>query len=286
MPHWSPNGDLILFGGDAPDKSGLWIWEEGVALRMLADSLPPHDWDYRWSPDGRKVAFSSPGECGEKGSGIWIVDVNTSDKRRLLDRGQDLSWYYDGLSVLVRIDLPESGTPGIYRTFLNDDKVDFITEGFYPVCSTNNGWIAYNESEINGKLFIKSGDDDPVVVSELGAKQWVWSADGNALFCVVNDYISGVIHGSLFKIRLSDSKWYTTKIITEAISYPAPNRTGSKVACLKMSENDTWDGLYLYGENNRIHLADYVFNPKFHPSDNNRIAVDVTGNGIWIVSKN
>lgn len=287
MPRWSPDGNYILFGGDTTDKSGLYLWEWGTTPRLLADSLPPHNWDYHWSPDGEKAAFTSPGEWNAEVAGVWIVDFVSGEKARLLDRGNDLSWYYDGLSVLVRLDQPETGAPGIYRIYLNHENMDFVADGFHPVCSTDTSWIAFNESEINGRLYLSNVDNEQVAISGLGAVQWVWSADGKTLCCVVNDYVSGIIHGSLYRIRYKDSQWETELIVSESTGYPAPSRSGSEVAYLKMSENAGWEGLYLYSDKNSddVHVADYVSNPEFDPLDNNRIAVDITGSGIWIAVK-
>ncbi len=287
MPRWSPDGNYILFGGDTPDKSGLWLWERYKEPKLLADSLPPHNWDYHWSPDDDKIAFTAPGEPGSEDAGIWVVHVTSGDKKRLLDRGRDLCWYYDGSSVLVRIDQPLEGNPGIYRVDVVDGSMEFITAGFNPVCSPDTCWIAYNESEISGRLYVDNGIDESVVVTELGAVQWVWSADGRTLCCVVNDYVSGVIHGSLLRIRYNGSEWVAKKITSKSTGYPAPNRSGSQITFLKISENADWDGLWLYSDdsNDDILVTNFGFNPEFHPSDNDLIAVDTPEDGIRLMMR-
>ncbi len=283
MPRWSPDGSRILFGDDRPGSSALWLWTPGGDPSMLSDSLPPHNWDYRWSPDGRKIAFTSPGEPGSPDAGVWIVDVEQGTVERLHDRGRDVSWFHDGSAVVVRIDNPENGVPGIYKIGVNYFYQLFITEGYFPLCSPAENLIAYSSSEINGKLYMIGSELVGVPVSENGALNWVWSADGSSVFCSVNDYTSGYIDWKIFRISRRDTGWVADNVARWA-SFPAPDRTGSRFAFMRIS-NGIWRGLWLHTteEGDRM-IADYGQNPEFSPVDD-RIAVNAPNGGIRVLEK-
>jgi len=283
VPRWSPDGERILFGDDRVGSPGLYIWTPGEDPQLLADSLPNHKWDYDWSPDGGKVGFTSPGEPGSQTAGVWIVDIDDGSRTRPLDRGRDLSWYYDSSTVAVRIDNPEGGFPGIYLVDIDSGELEFIADGYMPVCSPVDSRIAYNESEINGKLFLIDAELEPLAVSDVGAYKWVWTADGSSIFCAINDYTTGTLRWDIVRIIKPENDWLVENI-AEWAQYPAPDRTGSRVAFMRIS-NASWRGLWLYtigkGDDR---IADYGQNPDFNPHSD-MIAVNSTEGGIRVLVK-
>lgn len=283
MPRWSSDGSQILFGDDRPGGSALWLWTPGGDPSMLSVSLPPHNWDYRWSPDGTKIAFTSPGEPGSPDAGVWIVDVELGSRERLYDRGSDVSWVYDGSAVVVRIDQPENGIPGIYEIGIDYFYLLFKVEGYFPLCSPAENLIAYSSSEINGKLYIIDSELVGEPVSENGALNWVWSADGSSVFCTVNDYTSGYIDWEIFKIFRRDTDW-TADNVAQWASFPAPDRTGSRFAFMRIS-NGIWRGLWFQtGDGESRMIANYGHNPEFSPVDD-RIAINAPNGGIRVLEK-
>lgn len=72
-PSWSPTGGRLLY------QAGRQIVVAELAraaVRPIGEGRDP-----RWSPDGRKVAFTGLG-CGS-GQGVWVVDVATGVRSRL-----------------------------------------------------------------------------------------------------------------------------------------------------------------------------------------------------------
>ena len=281
MPRWSPD-ELILFGDDRAGRSDIYIWEPGEETQLLADSLPGHNWDYHWSPEGSRVGFTSPGEPDSPTSGIWIWDFEDRSKRRILDRGKDLSWYYDGDAVAVRIDRPVSGLPGIYFVNIETGETEFIAEGYAPVCSPVSPAIAFMESEINGRLLLMDQELDPVPVSEKGVLHCAWSWDGSALFCTLNDYTSGDMRWDIFKITLSDNEWQPQELASWAL-FPAPDRSGSRVAFQRIS-SASWRGLWLSDRGRVVRIAEMGQNPEYHPF-RDKIAVNEPDGGIAVLTK-
>ena len=281
MPRWSPDGSQILFGDDRPGSSSLWLWTPGADPSVLSDSLPPHNWDYRWSPDGSMIAFTSPGEPDSPDAGIWVVDVEAETAEKLYNRGRDVSWFHNGSAVVVRIDRPENGIPGIYKIGLDPFYLLFITDGYFPLCSPAENLIAYSSSEIRGKLYIIDSELVGEPVSENGAFNWVWSADGSSVFCAVNDYTSGIIDWKIFKIFRRETGWASDNVAQWA-GFPAPDRTGSRFAFMRIS-NRSWLGLWLHtGEGGDRMIADYGQNPEFVPVGD-RIAVNASNGGIRVL---
>lgn len=284
QPIWSPDGEMILFGDDRPGNHGLFLWTltPGALPELLGDGLPPHNWDYQWSPDGARICFSSPGEIGDPDVGIWVVTVSDGSAERIYDRGHDISWKYSGDAVVARIDNHPQGEPGIYQIDIGDYSATRIaTGGYQPLCCPTSNWVAFRTGEIRGLLQVRSGEGFSYTFSDTGLVQMKWSANGQYLCAVFNDYITGEIRGVMYRIRVHPDG-LSADSLTRWAAYPAPDRSGESIAFLRMS-NSRWVGLWLHtigGSETRI--APYGFNPSFDPTGN-RIAVNAPEGGIRIL---
>jgi hypothetical protein len=106
-PDWSRTGAAVTF--EACQGGNFHVWTmapDGSRIRQRTDG-PWDDREPAWSPDGRRVAFSSDravGDSIETGStDIWLLDVNSGGLTRLTrDPGADYqpSWSADGQRVL------------------------------------------------------------------------------------------------------------------------------------------------------------------------------------------
>jgi dipeptidyl aminopeptidase/acylaminoacyl peptidase len=102
---WSPQGDaLALFVGGEPAGDLVLVQAQGEtkgSVRVLGQSVSSAD--FRWSPDGERVAFVSP----DNASGITVADVSrhggTARHVHLPPDSlvQDLAWSPDGNALLV-----------------------------------------------------------------------------------------------------------------------------------------------------------------------------------------
>jgi len=284
QPRWSPLGGTILFGDDTPGRTGLWLWQPGQSPQPAADSLPAHNWDYRWSPDGSRIAFTCPGEAGADSSGIWIISVDDGTLSRIYDRGRDVCWSPGSDSVVVRVDHPTSGAAGIYAVDGVSGRAELrVSGGFKPICSPKLDWLAFSDGEINGQLHLAGGDLSKIVTGA-GANQWEWSGDGRLLFCVVNNYPSDIVRGDVWRIAVNgDSVSVDTAIVSWA-AYPAPDATGGQVA-MQRTSTSRWVGVWIYrASEGEVQIADYGQNPSFDPTGD-RVAVNANGGGIRVLTR-
>jgi len=85
LPHWSPDGSQILYGGPPHARSKAYIVSSdgGRPRLVLPEDNGPQD-DPNWSPDGRKIVFSNKPEAGVNPPGaIRILDLASRQVRAL-----------------------------------------------------------------------------------------------------------------------------------------------------------------------------------------------------------
>ena len=107
----SRDGRLLLIArGTAPDID-VWLHDaNGTAIRRLTE-LPNFDYQPRWSPDGKRIAFA-----GVRGrmQQVYTMNVDGSDVRELTTGSQNSEpvWSPDGRLIAFRSE--RDGNPNIY----------------------------------------------------------------------------------------------------------------------------------------------------------------------------
>jgi dipeptidyl aminopeptidase/acylaminoacyl peptidase len=283
MPRWSPGDSLILFGDDTPGRSGLWIWDLEHSPTQLAADLPPHNWDYHWSPDGRSVAFSSPAAEDDSLSGIWVVNRLSGAKTRVWNRGRDVSWGDNGGELYFRLENPSIGEPGVYALTVGDTVARFIAlHGIRPAACPTESMVAFADAEVDGRLFTARDGALSEALSNYGIAQWVWSGDGMYLTYIVNRYTSGILKGTLWRLNVTSPS--RPDSLTSFAANPSPNGDCSAVA-FERSSGGTWVGIWIHrrGEGD-LQVVPYGHNPAIDRSGR-RIAANISGGGVRILSR-
>ena len=178
---------------DTEDSRGnLDLWDmdltSGVVSRLTTD--PARDSDPAWSPDERRVAFTST-RAGRQG--VFVKDVHSGAEEPLVVWKEPVmvdQWTPDGQFIIFRNvgravwAVPVSGDPKPQRlidTPYVEDEVHVSPDG---------RWVAYNADEAGRwEVFVASfpGFTSKRQISRDGGVQPQWRGDGRELFYLTTD---------------------------------------------------------------------------------------------------
>lgn len=125
----SPDGRYVAFVKGSPGLYG--IISEMVVLRLedkeQVASFKDQIADYRWSPDGNRIAYVHGGTIGRgvfASNGVWIYDITTKAKRKIAETARSIEWFDDNEIYVInyRKESGEKGTPDkiLYESYIYD----------------------------------------------------------------------------------------------------------------------------------------------------------------------
>jgi Tol biopolymer transport system component len=185
-PLWSPDGHRLLVVRVDPSfqAEALYVMNpDGSGRTQLAAS--PSLVDYRWSPDGSRIAFSLGRVVGNiVVSDLWVMQADGTGKRQLATDAEEPTWSPDGQLIAyvrnvgnIHIRIVNAAGGGDHR--LTADSIEAIQPAWSPDGS-HIAFVSLDPNQIrvihpdgSGLLNLTQGvaqDDGPV-----------WSPDGSRI---------------------------------------------------------------------------------------------------------
>jgi TolB protein len=145
-----PNGfsGELLFQSDREGPTRLFVLDlASGAVRRVGSVGDWLDEEPSWSPDGKRIAFSST-RGQKKNLDIFVMDADGGNLTRLTEHPateQEPVWAHDGNSLFFSGE--RDGTAEIYRVWLADKRVDRVTNNIdrsiMPATSPDGRYLAY-----------------------------------------------------------------------------------------------------------------------------------------------
>ena len=209
-PRVSPDGRwLALTVGPGKGNVDIWIYD--------LSGRPPYPIAFGaqkpvWSPDSRRVAFTSGGAMDPGSIIAWVpADGSTLEAEPLVTLSEPLSlyplsWSSDGRELLYLQLSPES-TGTIMALQIEGEQESLLVvhtevdisspgqEGGLAALSTDGRWLAY-VSAVTGapEIWVQAYPDSgaPIRVSPNGGLDPVWGPEGRELFYLEDDKMMAV----------------------------------------------------------------------------------------------
>jgi serine/threonine-protein kinase len=260
-PMFSPDGQKLVMDIDDGKQRDIWVyeWARDTLTQLTFD--PNQDWDPTWTPDGRRIAFTS--DRAKRGVfNLYSVNADgTGETTRLTDSPASqypTSWHPGGRLLAYfqagaagpssRTDLmmlPMEGEPGRGPTvgtpsiFLGTPARETLAQ-----FSPDGRWVAYASDEANGRfeVYVRPfpGPGGQWRISTDGGSFPLWSSSARELLFTGAGgeilFASYTVVGDSFRAD-KPQVWTPTKMVGFGTAYPyAIHPDGKRIALLAQAD--------------------------------------------------
>jgi dipeptidyl aminopeptidase/acylaminoacyl peptidase len=274
----SPDGERVAFSWN---RDGRWeIFE--ISLRSKTDPIqvsrgPGGKFHPRYSPDGRRLAFTVDFDGGEVYH-IFVQDLANSEQRDLTPDlncfvQADFSWSPDGKYIAYISD--QSGEFSVYVIPAEGGEARFVLDAGYPAWkvrwSPDGLWLAVSVEAggIDFSIFIVSVEDGGAeyrIVDENGpidAGQPCWSPDSKWL--AFSSDVHGLNNIGIFELATQQVNWLTDGEGEK--QFPAWSPDGINLAYILNRGTISWLAIQKLGESPETYQVEpgVHYLPRFTP---------------------
>jgi Tol biopolymer transport system component/serine/threonine protein kinase len=192
FPSLSPDGSRVVYAGKPGGNLDILLRRIGEAESVnLTRQSAADDTQPAWSPDGRRIAFRSE----RQGGGIFVMDADGANVRRVSDIGYNPAWSPDGSRIVFAeesITRPEDRSGRVSQLWIVDaasgeKRLLSKEDGVQPQWSPNGRFIAYWAIDLDGDrdlYTIPVEGGAPARLTRDSYVDWnpVWSPDGAWLY--------------------------------------------------------------------------------------------------------
>ncbi len=224
---FSPRGDRLALSISEGGSDDVWVYDfarDGMTRLTFAQE---DDWSAIWTPDGRRVTYSS--EAGGNLSTLsWTLADGSGQPERLTESNEEQEpndWSPDG-KVLIFEQTSSSTGRDLWALHLDEEAQPPSAEGKSPTArgrlepylqspfgegnarfSPDGRWLAYQSNETGRvEVFVRPFPDTggKVQISTDGGVQPVWAPNGRELYYRVPDGLMAVsvsVRGNDFRVE-------------------------------------------------------------------------------------
>jgi TolB protein len=274
---WNPEGTKALILMDQkPLRSQLYLLDpNGFVLQQLTYAPKNVEFEFvetaLWSNDGKKIAYSAAGQS-ESENGLWIVNENGTEKKRLSDGGVMVAWnpddsrifYFDENFSLYSIKVDGTDRVQLSKEFSSiEDVFEFSQDGKKLIFSAiNSNKVTIYIAESTGKN-VKALQEFPGYIIFKPS----WSPKGDKIaFAQENNLYTINPDGSeksLIASTITDYEWHPSgefiSFVSSGSVFAASPDGSTKI---KLAE----DGRFLEGwspDGSRLLVSQYGFTGLF-----------------------
>jgi tRNA A-37 threonylcarbamoyl transferase component Bud32 len=190
-PRLSPDGTRVVLSISSDQDMDLWMWDLRRETLTRLTFAQGNDWFPLWTPDGRRIVFSSAGAGGSI-SLFWIPADGTGKPESLTSGGDYFATGVspDGTQVVLHQNTQTARGDLLKMSLGGDRRVEPILRTPFDeqegTISPDGRWIAYESDSSGGpEIYVRPFPEFSGglwQVSTAGGRRPLWARDGRELF--------------------------------------------------------------------------------------------------------